>query len=46
MYTWSEPNAASASCRARLNAWANISASVATRIPLPPPPAAALMMTG
>ena len=31
---------------ARPNAWANCSASGATRIPLPPPPAAALMITG
>ena len=46
MYTSSEPNAASASCFASENAWENSSPSPATRIPFPPPPAAALMMTG
>src|SRR6266550_4100499 len=46
MYTSSEPNAASASCFASENAWGNASPSCATRMPFPPPPAAALMITG
>jgi hypothetical protein len=45
-YTSPLPNADSASLRASWNERAKSSASLATRIPFPPPPAAALMMTG
>ena len=45
-YTSPLPNAESASDRASWNARAKSSASFATRIPFPPPPAAALMITG
>ena len=45
-YTSSLPNADSASERASWKARAKSSGSLATRIPFPPPPAAALMITG
>ena len=45
-YTDPLPNADRASERASWNARAKSSASRATRIPFPPPPAAALMITG
>ncbi len=45
-YTSPFPNAESASERASWKARAKSSASSATRIPFPPPPAAALMITG
>ena len=45
-YTSPLPKAERASDRASWNDRANSSASLATRIPLPPPPAAALMITG
>ncbi len=45
-YTSPEPNADKASDRANWNARAKSSGSLATRMPFPPPPAAALMITG
>ncbi len=45
-YTLSSPKAALASLRAIVNWRAKSSSSCATRIPFPPPPAAALISTG
>ena len=45
-YTAPLPNAARASFCARPKSWGNCSASCAIRMPFPPPPAVALMMTG
>ena len=45
-YTAPLPNAASASFWASPKSWENLSGSSTIRIPLPPPPAVALMITG
>jgi hypothetical protein len=45
-YTEPFPNAASASFWASPKLWVNCSGSCAIRMPFPPPPAVALMMTG